>query len=148
MFFLLRNRSFIRNLGIYSQDKIHILYSSFKVFHSLATNYITQSQTPNTPHLFTEGPVTLNSFLPLIHDFLLCLQAAELLASWLRESLPSFLCLFSLHPPQFPPLWACPPRRRWHESLSLPRLNMALITCPVIICLIICFFPPAASYWR
>lgn len=46
MFFLVRNRSFIRNVGICPQVKIHILYSLFKVFHRLPTNYITQFLNP------------------------------------------------------------------------------------------------------
>ena len=46
MFFLVRNRGFMRNAGICSQVKIHILYSSFKVFPSLPTNYIIQFLNP------------------------------------------------------------------------------------------------------
>lgn len=47
-----------------------------------------------------------------------------------------------------PSLWACPPHPRWCQSLPPPCLNMAVITCSAIVCLIICLFPPVTHSWR
>lgn len=146
MFFLVRNRGFMRNAGICSQVKIHILYSSVQVFPSLPTNYITQFLNPwhsTSFHWWSSHSELLAAPLNMMSSPMP--PGCWTPCFWLGKPLLSFLCLISVYPSRFPPLWACPPHHRWHESLSLPHLNMALIICPAVSVSLSIFFPPAAT---